>query len=38
MEGGLEKQTLKTKNKAFCFCHKMQLEEVGVELVFGPDD
>lgn len=33
MEGGLKKQTLKTKNKAFSFCNKMQSEEMRVELV-----
>lgn len=32
MEGGLKKQTLKTKNKAFCFCTKMWLEETGAEV------
>lgn len=33
VEGGLKKQTLKTKNKAFSFCNKMQSEEMRVELV-----
>lgn len=35
MEGGLRKQTLTTKNKAFCFCNKMQLEEMGAELAWS---
>lgn len=36
MEGGLKKPTLKAKNKAFCFCNKMESEEMGVEQVWLP--
>lgn len=32
MEGGLKKQTLKTKNKAACFCNKMRWEDPGAEV------
>lgn len=38
IEGGLKKQTLKTKTKAFCFCNNVRVEEVGVRLVSGPPD